>query len=124
VRDRTADLEASREQLRRLAVRLQAVREDERTLIAREIHDEFGQKLTGLKMDVSWLERRLDPPEPARLAERLQTMSDLIDAVIRQVRRIATELRPSVLDDMGLDAAIEWLCQDIEQRSGLACALH
>ena len=93
------------EQLRELSARLQSVREEERTRIARVIHDELGQTLTGLKMDVAWLQRHLDQPQPA-LLEKTRAMSDLIDTTIQTVRRISTELRPGILDDLGLVAAI------------------
>jgi PAS domain S-box-containing protein len=96
----------STEQLRELSARLQSVREEERTRISRAIHDELGQTLTGLKMDVAWLQSHLDPPQPALLA-KTQAMSDLIDTTIQTVRRISTELRPGILD-LGLVATIEW----------------
>jgi signal transduction histidine kinase len=108
----------SSEQLRELSARLQSVREEERTRIARAIHDELGQTLTGLKMDVAWLQRHLDQPQPA-LLEKTQTMSDLIDTTIQTVRRISTELRPGILDDLGLVATIEWQLQEFQMRTGI-----
>jgi signal transduction histidine kinase len=108
----------STEQLRELSARLQSVREEERTHIARVIHDELGQTLTGLKMDVAWLQRHLDQPQPV-LLEKTQTMSELIDTTVQIVRRISTELRPGILDDLGLVATIEWQLQEFQIRSGI-----
>ncbi|NIW09715.1 MAG: hypothetical protein GWN33_03720 [Gammaproteobacteria bacterium] len=110
------------EQLRELSARLQSVREEERTRIARVIHDELGQTLTGLKMDVAWLQRHLDQPQPA-LLEKTQAMSDLIDTTIQTVRRISTELRPGILDDLGLVATIEWQLQEFQTRTGIESKL-
>jgi signal transduction histidine kinase len=98
------------------------VREEERTRIAREIHDELGQALTGLKLDLAWLRPRLkDRPE---LTERLQSIVVRIDGTIDSVRRIATELRPSVLDHLGLVAAVEWQAQEFSERTGIAAAVR
>ncbi|MGH2522597.1 MAG: histidine kinase, partial [Anaerolineales bacterium] len=113
----------SEEQLRRLSSYLQQVREDERTRIAREIHDELGQALTGLKMDVSWLKSRLGKRQTA-LLEKAEAMSHLIDTTVQSVRRISTDLRPGILDDLGLLAAIEWQLQDFQMRTGVECQLN
>jgi PAS domain S-box-containing protein len=113
---------AAREQLRDLAGYLETAREEERTYIAREIHDEFGQTLTALKMDLAWLNKRL-PADKPRLVEKVNAMSDLIDSTIQTVRRIATDLRPGVLDHLGLVAAIEWQAQEFVERAGLDCEL-
>ena len=107
----------STEQLRELSARLQSVREEERTHLARAIHDELGQALTGLKMDVAWLQKHLDEPQPA-LLEKTQAMSDLTDTIVQAVRRIATELRPGILD-LSLVATIEWQLQEFQTRSGI-----
>ena len=107
----------STEQLRELSARLQSVREEERTHLARAIHDELGQALTGLKMDVAWLQKHLGQQQPA-LLEKTQAMSDLIDIIVRAVRRIATELRPGILD-LSLVATIEWQLQEFQTRSGI-----
>ena len=107
----------STEQLRELSARLQSVREEERTHLARTIHDELGQALTGLKMDVAWLQKHLDQQQPA-LLEKTQEMSDLIDIIVQAVRRIATELRPGILD-LSLVATIEWQLQEFQTRSGI-----
>lgn len=117
----TDRLARSTEQMRELAARLQSVREEERTRLARAIHDELGQTLTGLKMDVAWLQRHLDQAQPA-LLEKTRAMSDLIDTTVQAVRRIATELRPGILD-LGLVATIEWQLQDFQTRSGIATTL-
>jgi signal transduction histidine kinase len=113
------------DQLRALSAHAESVREDERTAIAREIHDEFGQTLTALKMDIAWLLRRvasesISAPRSA-LVEKLKTMSKMTDDAIQQVRKIAAGLRPGVLDDLGLVAAIEWQAQDFEARTGTTC---
>ena len=114
-------LARSSEQLRELSARLQSVREEERTQIARAIHDELGQALTGLKMDVAWLQSHLDLPQPALLA-KTQAMSDLIDTTVKTVRRISTELRPGILD-LSLVATIEWQLQEFQGRSGIESKL-
>jgi len=111
----------STEQLRELSARLQSVREEERTHLARAIHDELGQALTGLKMDVAWLQKHLDQQQPA-LLEKTQAMSDLTDVIIQTVRRIATELRPGILD-LSLVATIEWQLQEFQTRSGIKSKL-
>jgi len=113
------------EQLHALSARVERVREDERTGIAREIHDELGQGLTGLKMDVAWVERRIVGGEISsnELRDRMEAMSDLIDETINQVRRISAELRPGVLDHLGLLAAIEWQAQEYEKRTGTRCTV-
>lgn len=116
-------LRQSSEQLRRLAAHLQAIREEERASIAREIHDELGQALTGLKMDCAWLAKRLRPDQPD-LQQKTEEITVLIDATVQTVRRIATEMRPGVLDDLGLVAAIEWQARDFENRSGIKCELN
>jgi signal transduction histidine kinase len=114
---------AAHEQLRDLTDYLQTAREEERAHIAREIHDELGQMLTALKMDLSWLAKRL-PADVRELEMKAEAMSDLIDDTIQTVRRVATELRPGLLDDLGLVAALEWQAQEFEQRTGIECALH
>jgi PAS domain S-box-containing protein len=110
------NLKKSHEDLRQLATHLEDIRETERTHMAREIHDELGQQLTGLKMDISWINRRVKSSDP----EVLQKMKDtiqLIDTTVITVRRIATQLRPSILDDLGLIAAMEWQSEEFEKRS-------
>ena len=110
----------SRESLRALTARLQSVREEEQTRIAREIHDELGQALTGLKMDLAWLTQHL-PPAAKSLAQKTAAMSGLIDNTIHSVRRIASGLRPEVLDEAGLGTAIEWQVREFQKRTGIRC---
>jgi len=115
-------LARSEQQLRALADRLQAVREEERTELAREIHDVLGQELTGLKMDAAWMSRRLATRHEHELVAagvRLGSMRDRIDETIATVRRLATGLRPGVLDDLGLATAIEWQAHEFGSRAGL-----
>jgi PAS domain S-box-containing protein len=117
------DLERSREELRNLSIHLQSVREEESTRVARKIHDELGQSLTALQMDLSWLTNRL-PANNKSIREKTQSMSGLVDATIESVHNITTELRPSLLDDLGLPAAIEWQAADFQKRSGIRCQAH
>jgi PAS domain S-box-containing protein len=127
VAQRTADLEAaiaqlenSRAQLLLLAHHEQTRREEDRARMAREIHDELGQALTGLKMDLAWLQKRTRPKHKD-LLQKFRDMSDLVDTTIQDVRRIATELRPGMLDDLGLVPAMEWQLQEFQKRSGIRC---
>ncbi|HEX8237783.1 MAG TPA: PAS domain S-box protein [Abditibacteriaceae bacterium] len=116
------ELAASREQLRGLAARQDAVLEAERTHIAREIHDQMGQALSGLKMDLSWLSDQLSVVSEEEIHRKMAAMSKLIDTTIHSVREIATKLRPAMLDDLGLEPAIEWETQRFEERTGITCA--
>jgi signal transduction histidine kinase len=118
------ELRGSREELRRLSSHLEAAREGERTRIAREIHDELGGAMTSLKMDISRLQRNAAAMTPELLQERTAAMTQLINDTIKTVRRIATELRPGVLDDLGLVAAIEWQLAEFQTRSGIECRLE
>jgi len=115
-----ARVRESHDQLRSLSVYLQYVREEERTTIAREVHDELGQALTGLKLQLVWLARRL-PREDRELRQKAQTMSANIDEIIHAVQRIATALRPGILDTAGLVAAIEWQAHEFEVQTGIRC---
>jgi PAS domain S-box-containing protein len=118
-------LRRSREALRALAKRLHSAREEEAQRISRELHDEFGQALASLKMDVHWLQSNLDGITDAScraaLSDKLKMMQEFVNEMSKTVRRISTELRPGVLDDLGLDAAIEWLAQGFQERSGIRC---
>ncbi|MEX5214963.1 MAG: PAS domain S-box protein [Nitrospiraceae bacterium] len=122
-----ARVKQSRDQLRALATRLETVREDERARIAREIHDELGQALTSLKLDVSWIARRLAGSDTlldkAKVMTRVQDMLGQLDGIIESVREIATSLRPGVLDELGLTAALDWQARDFEKRTGTRCDL-
>ena len=113
------ELKTSREQFRNLAAHLQSVREEERTRMAREVHDELGQSLTALKMDLSWLSKKL-PKNQGPLLQKISSMSGYVDETVKMVRRIATELRPGVLDDLGIVAAIEWHLREFRNRTGIA----
>jgi PAS domain S-box-containing protein len=110
------NLKKSHEDLRQLATHLEHIRESERTYMAREIHDELGQQLTGLKMDISWLNRKIKSTDEDVL-QKLKDTIQLIDKTVITVRRIATQLRPSILDDLGLVAAMEWQSEEFEKRS-------
>lgn len=113
-------LRRSRERLRDLNTYLHSVREEERTRISREVHDALGQKLTSLRMDLTWLRRDLDGEGTTH---RLDEMEERIDATIRTVRRISSELRPGLLDDVGLAAAVEWQTRQFESRYEIPCTL-
>lgn len=113
-------LRESHEQLRSLSVHLQHVREEERIRIAREVHDELGQALTGLKLQLTWLAGRL-PKELKALDAQAHAMTERIDQTIQAVRRIATELRPGLLDTAGLQAALEWQAHKFQEQTGIRC---
>ena len=119
-----AELRASRELLRQLSGRIEAAREEERTRIAREIHDELGGALTGLKMDLARLANHADGLTPDAVRARAREISAQVDGTVKTVRRIATDLRPGILDDFGLAAAIEWQLQEFEQRAGNECVFE
>jgi signal transduction histidine kinase len=116
-------LTRSREQLRSLAARLQSIREEERSKIAREVHDVLGQALTGIKMDATWILTRLSENE-TKLVARAKSMLALIDSTVQMVRRIATDLRPGLLDNLGLVAAIEWQAGEFQARNGITCRVN
>jgi PAS domain S-box-containing protein len=122
VAERTAELSASREQLRKLAVHLETIKEEERTRIARDIHDELGQNLLALRIDLSMLGARTSQRH-GLLHRRVSAALDNVDATIRSVRGIMNDLRPAVLD-LGLHAALEWQAAEFRKRSGLACILE
>jgi|GEM_PF-291195 PAS domain S-box-containing protein len=113
------ELQHSYQDIRQLASHLQDVREEERAGIAREIHDELGQQLTGLKMDLSWIAKRLPLQEGDEVRKKVTGTLDLLDITIKTVRRIATALHPSILDDLGLIAALEWQSLEFQKRSGI-----
>jgi PAS domain S-box-containing protein len=115
-------LHQSRAELRELSAQVLQAREDEKTHIARELHDELGQQLTALKMDLAWTRERLPAGHPD-LAEKLTRMNATLDSTVAATRRISADLRPLMLDDLGLAEAAEWLVEDFAERSGIACAL-
>jgi signal transduction histidine kinase len=121
-------LENSRRQLRALTARLQAGREEERAAVAREIHDDLGQMLTALKLNLDWLERKLGEPgnETALnpLLERVVESAEIVENAAQSVQRIATDLRPPVLDNLGLVEALQQEALRFKERSGIACELR
>lgn len=115
-------LTLSHDQLRKLTARLESVREEERILIAREIHDELGQALTGVKLELCLLHDQIAEVSPL-VRKKLESISTLVDGTIQSVQRIATELRPVVLDQLGLIPAIEWQAHEFQARTGIQCTL-
>ncbi len=111
--------------LHALAAHLQTIREEERTMISREIHDQLGQELTALKMDIAFLSKKIEKaktePDWDEIQNGLRSMSDITDHTINSVRRIARELRPDILDKLGLKEAIEWHAEDFTNRTGIDC---
>ncbi len=112
-------LRKSEQQYRELSAHLQDIREEERSAIAREIHDELGQQLTVLKIDFSWLESRLNLGDNKLLTDKFADISSLLDRAVKTVRRMSTSLRPSMLDDLGLVATIDWYLADFGRRVNL-----
>jgi PAS domain S-box-containing protein len=111
-------LEVSLSQLRSLSARAQVLGEEERKMISRQVHDELGQSLTAIKMDLSWIIKRT-PNEDDPVHQRIKSSLGVVDETVRAVRRIAAELRPVVLDDLGLAAAIEWQVEEFQTRTGI-----
>ena len=120
------ELRRSHEELRSLSLHLEQVREKESKRIAGEIHDVLGQQLTTLKMDLSWLTERVlsGEKDTRKILEKINAMSDLIGQTIQAVQQISAELRPGMLDDLGLLPAIEWLSQDFQNRTKIKCSTH
>ena len=116
------ELRQSREEIKELALAASNLREQEKRRIARELHDELGQALTALKIDVGWLRGNL-AAAPAEVAGKLAAMQVLIDGTVAATRRISSDLRPLVLDDLGLAAAADWLTQGFSARTGIPCEL-
>ena len=117
-----AEIKESRDRLHDLAVHLQLVREEERSAIAREIHDELGQMLMALKLNLSRTAREYTASNPL-FGEKLGEDIEMIDAIIQSVRKICSELRPSILDHLGLGPAIEWQSEEFQRRSGIQCSV-
>jgi signal transduction histidine kinase len=128
LRDSEAKLRLSQQQLRALSARVEALREEERTRISREIHDELGQKLTAIKMDLRWIEHRLDAFESDLrinpILDKLIATVDLTEDTVRSVQRIAAELRPGILDKLGLGMALLFEASQFQKRTGIACHLQ
>lgn len=116
------DLRQSREEIRELASASQTAREQERSRVARELHDEIGGALTALKMDTTWISERLPEGQP-QLEEKLAIMRKMLDDTVAATRRISSDLRPMMLDDLGLAPAAEWLVHDFQRRTGIVCEL-
>ena len=117
-----AIIKDSQQRLRNLSSHLQSSREEERANIAREIHDELGQVLTALKLDMYWLEKRLHDDQEV-LKEKVRSMSKHAETTIHTVQRISSELRPALLDDLGLIAAIEWQSKEFHRRTDIECSV-
>lgn len=117
------ELLRSRDQLKKLTEHLQTAREEERAKIAREVHDDLGQSLTALKMDLVWLHKNKNLQEHA-VSEKLNGMLEVINNSIKTLQRIGTELRPKLLDDLGLISALEWQATEFQKRSGIKCVIN
>jgi signal transduction histidine kinase len=117
-------LRSSEENLRALAAHLQSVREEERIHIAREIHDELGQALTGLKYDINALAKAVGVGGAAAIEGKPAHLCQQIDRIINSVRRISSGLRPEVLDEIGLSAAVEWQAREFARRTGIRCTVE
>lgn len=112
------EIRVSSEQYRQLAISVEAAREEERIDVARELHDVLGQALTGLKMDLSWLESRI-PQEETEVRSRLGAMKDDAESMLKATKEISAQLRSAVLDHFGLVAALEWQTQEFQRRTGI-----
>jgi signal transduction histidine kinase len=123
-----SELKESYQKVRDLAAHLQSAREDERINIAREIHDELGQELSALKMDISFLNKKIhktrEQPDWNIIEDNLKSMTNIADQTIKTVRKISSQLRPDVLDKLGLKDAIEWLADDFSRRTGIECSVN
>jgi signal transduction histidine kinase len=111
------------DELRELYTRQQNIREEERKHIAREIHDELGQLITGLKMDISWLKKKIIAKQP-ELTEKMNETIGLLDESVKTIRKISSELRPGILDDLGITDALRWLAKDFERRTNIRCSMN
>jgi signal transduction histidine kinase len=114
-------IRASKEQLRQLAARIEAAREEERVSLAREIHDVLGQALTGLKINLCWLEGKV-PQAETGLRKKIEAMKESSDLMLNAVRKISTQLRPAILDHFGLVAALKWQTREFQGRTGIKCS--
>lgn len=120
-----SELKAGEEQLRKLTAHIQTAREEEKTRIAREIHDDLGGTLTALKMEAYRLSGKLSGSEQtAPLLEHVESMTQLIDNAVGVTRRVISDLHPTILDDLGLVAALEWQCGQFRKRTGIACEVN
>jgi len=117
-----AALQRSQRELRELAALSQSAREQEKSRIARELHDELAQSLTALKMDLAWMAQQLPTGESA-LSDKVARMQTMLDTTVTSMRRISADLRPLMLDDLGLAAAVEWLVDSFRERNAIECEL-
>jgi signal transduction histidine kinase len=117
---RSEQVAMQREQFQALAVRLRRAREEERTKVSRDLHDQIGQILTAIKLDLTWMSRRL-PGAGQEFDDRIKGAIGLVNDGVRSVRKICSGLRPGVLDDVGLAAAIEWQANEFAARTGIRC---
>jgi PAS domain S-box-containing protein len=119
-------IKKSREELRALTAYLQNIREEERIRISREIHDELGHLLTGIKIDISWLKKKLDnivkPTDP--IQAKIDSLLGLTDSVIATTRELSLSLRPGILDDLGIVAAINWEIKRFQEKTGIICTFQ
>ena len=115
------ELLQAKQQLEMVNLHLTEAREEERAAISMKVHDELGQAMTALKMDLNWVKQNMSNTEPAE--RKLDKMIAMTNDVIRRVQRISSELHPVMLDDLGLMSAIEWFCEDFEERTGIKCSL-
>ena len=120
--DAQIQLEKEYENVRLLNAHVETIREAERAGIAREVHDELGQQLTSLKVEVSWLERKI-PIDDEFSKEKLANTFMMIDDAITTIHRISSDLRPGPLEDLGLLDALEWQCSEFKKRTGIDCVL-
>jgi PAS domain S-box-containing protein len=118
-----AQAETAAAELRALSARLSEIREEERRVLARELHDQVGQALTALKLDLAGLRRQMGGAGAAESEARFGAMDSLVDQTLETTRRISSALRPAILDDLGLPAAIRWQAVEFSQRTGVACEL-
>lgn len=123
LRESEAKYRRTAEDLRRLAAHLEKAREEERTRIAHELHDELGQAMTAMRIDIAWIQKNI-PGSAVRLRARIESLAALADEALASVRRLSMEMRPSILDDLGLQAALEWQISDFAQRTGIGARLE
>lgn len=117
-------LRSSNQELRFLSARIEAIQEEERTAIARELHDELGQALTAIQLDIAWLEKRLQEggADVKTLLRRLERMGETADVTVSGIRRISAQLRPTMLDELGLTATLDWHAHEFSERTGISCS--
>ncbi len=120
LQQKTVELKAMYDELKKFSENLHQVREEERTGIAQELHDELGQALTALRMDINWIKKHPET-STAALTSKTEKMTQVIDETLKTVQRISSDLRPGILDDLGLIPAIEWQCDDFQKQYGVKC---